>query len=86
MDVTKIGTTLCLAFQISDGPFNVIVKYEQSISKLKLSKDEVKKLSMDPSVMEIDISSLVDDRRSKERWTKVRRVKTRNILKGFGVL
>lgn len=78
---------LCLGFQESDGPFDVIIKFinsgtgQQEISKKRLSKEEIKNLSDDQLVIRIDIAEPIDDRRSKERWVNERRKSVRNLLK-----
>lgn len=74
MNLDKLTALLCFAFQESEGPFNVDVKFCNSIVRMRLMKNEIKKLSMSPSIMEIAISTSVVDRRSKERWTKNRRM------------
>ncbi len=77
MNLDKLTILLCLAFQESEGPFDVDVKLSDSVSRMRLMKNEIKELSMSPSIIEIDISIPIADRRSKERWTRHRRVNRR---------
>lgn len=71
---------MCLAFQESDGPFNIDVKFDGFASKLRLMKEDIKKLSEDSFVIEIDICTPITDRRSEERWQKQRRINKRSLL------
>lgn len=79
MNLDKLTVLLCLAFQESEGPFDVNVKMSSSVSRMRLMKNEIKELSMSPSVVEIDIGVPIADRRSKERWTKNRRINRRTM-------
>jgi len=80
MNLDKLTILLCLAFQESEGPFEVDVKTSDSTVRMRLMKEEIKKLSNNPSIIEIDIRTPVSDRRLKERWTKYRRINRRIIL------
>jgi hypothetical protein len=87
MNIDKLSVMLCLGFQESDGPFNVIIKLinsksnRQEIHKKRISKEEIKSFSDNQFVISIDIAKPIDDRRSKDRWKNHRRKYMRNLLK-----
>lgn len=87
MNINKLSVMLCLAFQESDGPFDVVIKLinskngQQEINKKRISKEDIKILSDSQFIIEIDIAEPIDDRRLKDRWQNNRRKYMRNLLK-----
>lgn len=68
MNLKKINHLLALAFQNSDGPYEVIVRYDNGTSLSgPMTKDRISALSEKESVVEIKIGTRLTNRRKTER-------------------
>ncbi|TXG77696.1 hypothetical protein E6Q11_02330 [Candidatus Dojkabacteria bacterium] len=68
MNLKKINHLLALALQNSEGPFEVIVKYDNGTSLSgSMNKDRISALSEKESVVEIKIGTRLVNRRKTER-------------------
>lgn len=68
MNLKKINHLLALAFQNSEGPFEVIVKYDNGTSLSgSMTKERISTLSEKESVVEIKIGTRLTNRRKTER-------------------
>lgn len=74
MNLDKISLTLCLAFQISDGPFKVLIFTSDGIvQEALLSKEEIKNKSLSDTVINIDLCRRISQRRWRVRFNPGRR-------------
>ena len=72
MNLNKLDLMLCLAFQESEGPFNVEVKFYNPLDKntqeiFILSKQEIRNVSMWDEIKSISIVEPFKDRRWRIR-------------------
>ena len=73
MNLDKLTHLLCLAFQCSDGPFQIKVSYSDHDEWASLSKEEIKNLSDQQDIKQIDICNPGKDRRWHQRLGDDRR-------------
>jgi hypothetical protein len=67
---------LCLAFQMSEGPYETKVSYMDHDEWLKLSREEIENLSDLTDIRQIDICNPSKERRWMDRLTFDRRTQT----------
>jgi hypothetical protein len=83
MNYQKISISLALAFQISEGPFDiVIIKVDGSSHCVKLGKELILELVDEPEVLEIRPSWRIMMRRWRPRLNSKDRRNTK-ISKGY---
>lgn len=64
MNLIKIDTALCFAFQQSEGPFKICIQYNNKKEWKQYSRSEIKDLSNLTEIISISLAPLSDERRS----------------------
>lgn len=80
MNINKLETMLCLAFQESDGPFDIVIRFRNNEKlpwRISASKEEIKKFSNEDCIEYIALTNPIKDRRWIGRQDNDRRKNTR---------
>lgn len=75
MKIDKLSPSLCLGFQISDGPYPVDIMFGNIREFAILTKEEISNISMWNECSSIDIVNVIKDRRWRTRGGVDRREK-----------
>lgn len=67
MNLDVFDILLCFAFQISDGPFSIIIFRNGSKEDRSMMKEELFKLSEDKNIICISLTEEIKDRRWRDR-------------------
>lgn len=74
MNLSKIDISLCLAFQASEGPFDVLIHVDDIVDEASLTKEEIGVLSNQEFLNFVEMSNrILTDRRWRDRGTEERR-------------
>lgn len=70
MNLDKLDVMLCLSFQESDGPINIVIEYLDKTVLSNMTKEEIKNLSDNELVVSIKIADIVPKKRWIERYSE----------------
>jgi hypothetical protein len=74
MNLDKLDVTVCMAFQASEGPFDVLIHVDGAVDEATLTKEEIDVLSQQEFLVSLEMSRRVlTDRRWIDRGTGERR-------------
>lgn len=74
MNITRLSIMLCLALQVSDGPYLVLINFDGGQEEALVTKEELQVLSNQEFVLSIETSRRLDDRRWRDRKERERRL------------